>query len=102
MAVYAVCELNITNVDAMGPYIVAVGDIIAAHGGKYLVRPGIEHLAGNAEVLEGGADQYPVKVILEFPSMAAAKGWYNSKEYQAILPHRTKNAEGKLVFVEGN
>ena len=39
--------------------------------------------------------------MLEFPSMAAAKGWYNSREYQAILPHREKNSKGNFVWVEG-
>ena len=95
MTVYALVELEVTNMDGMGPYLASVSDTIAAHGGKYLVR------AGAAEVVEGGLGEYPLKVILEFPSMAAAKGWYNSAEYQAILPHRTKNSKGNLVWLEG-
>jgi uncharacterized protein (DUF1330 family) len=101
MTVYGLVELEITNLDDIGPYLGAVGGTIADHGGKYLVRPGIEQLAGNAEVVEGGLDQYPVKVILEFPSMTKAKDWYNSAEYQAILPHRTNNANGRFVWLEG-
>jgi uncharacterized protein (DUF1330 family) len=101
MTAYAIVELEITNVDEMGPYMGAVGGTIAAHGGKYLVRPGLDQIAGNAEVAEGGPDEYPVKVILEFPSMAAAKGWYNSEEYQAILPCRRRNSKGKFLWVEG-
>jgi len=95
MTVYALVELEVTNMDGMGPYLASVSDTIAAHGGKYLVR------AGAAEVVEGGLGEYPLKVILEFPSMAAAKGWYNSAEYQAILPHRTKNSKGNLVWLAG-
>ena len=101
MTVYAVVELDITNVDEMGPYMGAVAGTIAAHGGKYLVRPGIEQLAGNAEVVEGGRDEFPIKVILEFPSMAAARGWYDSADYQAILPHRTRNSRGRFLWIEG-
>jgi uncharacterized protein (DUF1330 family) len=95
MAAYAIVELEITNMEGMGPYMEAVPDTIAAHGGKYLVR------AGQTEVAEGGLGEYPLKVILEFPSMEAAKGWYDSEEYQAILSHRIENSKGNFVWVEG-
>ncbi len=45
----------------------AVPGTVAAHGGKYLVR------AGNTEVAEGDLGEYPLKVILEFPSMPRQK-----------------------------
>ena len=95
MTVYALVELEITNMDGMRPYIEAVPATIAAHGGKYLVSAGI------TEVAEGNLGAYPVKVVLEFSSMATAKGWYNSAEYQAILPHRTKNSKCNFVWAEG-
>jgi uncharacterized protein (DUF1330 family) len=95
MAVYALVELEVTNMDGMRPYIEGVAATIAAHGGKYLVS------AGLTEVAEGGLGEYPVKVVLEFPSMATARGWYDSAEYQALLPHRTRNSKGNFVWVEG-
>lgn len=94
MSAYALIELEITNMESMGPYINAVAETVAAHGGKYLVR-------GNTEVVEGTLGAYPLKVILEFPTIAAAKGWYNSEEYQAILPHRLKNSNGNFIWAEG-
>ena len=95
MSVYGLVELEITNMEGMGPYMEAVPGTIEAHGGKYLVR------AGETEVAEGGLGEYPLKVVLEFPSMDAAKGWYNSAEYQEILPHRTANSKCNFVWVEG-
>lgn len=95
MTAYALIELEITNMDGMTPYLEAVAATVAAHGGKYLVR------AGTTEVAEGALGQYPVKVVLEFPSMAAAKGWYDSAEYQAILPFRTENSKCNFVWAEG-
>ena len=95
MAVYALIELEITNMEAMGPYIEAVPEMIAAHGGKYLAR------AGDTEVVEGGLGEYPLKVILEFPTMEAAKGWYHSSEYQAVHSCRAKNSKCNFVWVEG-
>ena len=40
MAAYAIVELEITNMEGMAPYMEAVPDTVAAHGGKYLVRAG--------------------------------------------------------------
>ena len=95
MTVYALVELEITNMEGMRPYMEAVSDTVVSHGGRYLVR------AGNTEVVEGSVGEYPLKVILEFPSMSAAKGWYNSREYQAILPHRMKNSKCNFIWAEG-
>jgi uncharacterized protein (DUF1330 family) len=95
MPAYALVELSIFNRDKMSPYLTAVGDTITAHGGRYLVRP------GNVEVVEGTLGQYPLKVVLEFPDMIAARQWYDSPEYQAILPNRLEHSEGNFLLVEG-
>ncbi len=95
MTTYALIELEIMNPGGFDPYIAAVSDTIAKHGGKYLVR------GGQIEVVEGSASEYPMKVVLQFPSMEAAKGWYNSAEYQAILPNRLENSRGNFIWVEG-
>jgi len=38
---------------------------------------------------------------MEFASMAVAQNWYNSPEYQRILPLRVKNAISDLILVDG-
>lgn len=40
-------------------------------------------------------------VILEFPTMADAKAWYNSPGYTAARAHRHKSAKHREIFVEG-
>jgi Domain of unknown function (DUF1330) len=40
-------------------------------------------------------------VILEFADTAAVKRWYNSPEYQKILPMRLDNSTGRAFIVEG-
>jgi uncharacterized protein (DUF1330 family) len=40
-------------------------------------------------------------VIVEFPDVDAAKAWYESPAYQAILPLRTRNIDGSTLIVEG-
>ena len=95
MTAYALVELEVTNRDGLLPYIQAVDATVAAHAGRFLVK------AGATEVAEGSLGQFPIKVILEFPSLEAAKGWYNSAEYQDILPARTNNSRCNFVWAEG-
>jgi uncharacterized protein (DUF1330 family) len=94
MAAYFVVELEITNMDAMSPYREAVGATLTQYGGRFLVR------GGATELIEGGPEPKRI-VILEFPDTAAAKRWYNSPEYQKILPNRLANSTSRVILVEG-
>jgi uncharacterized protein (DUF1330 family) len=40
-------------------------------------------------------------VVIEFPSVQAARDWYHSESYQAIVQGRLQNAEGYLLVVSG-
>ncbi len=52
------------------------------HGGKWNVREGT----------------WPGQVVLiEFPSLAAARSWYESAPYQEILPLRTRHIEADVI-----
>ncbi|KUL34408.1 hypothetical protein ADL22_30670 [Streptomyces sp. NRRL F-4489] len=52
-----------------------------------------------AEVVEG--DWPGSMVLIEFPSLAAARSWYASAAYQEILRLRTDHIDGDVVLVEG-
>ena len=94
MSAYFVVELDITNLAAMGPYREAVGATIKQYGGRFLAR------AGATELIEGGPEPKRI-VIVEFSDMAAFKRWYNSPEYQKILPMRLASSTGRAFIVEG-
>ncbi len=94
MAAYFIVDLNVKNPQAYEGYKQAAAASIAQYGGKYLVR------GGKHEVLEG--KWRPTRlVLLEFPSLEAAKRWYTSPEYAKVKPIRLQNADGDLVLVEG-
>ncbi|GAA1535621.1 uncharacterized protein (DUF1330 family) [Microbacterium ginsengiterrae] len=40
-------------------------------------------------------------VVLGFPDLTSARAWYDSAEYQAIIPLRTRNSHAILAIVEG-
>jgi uncharacterized protein (DUF1330 family) len=64
---------------------------------QYSVKPLVVY--GTLEAAEGPAPDGIV--ILQFPTMADAKAWYDSPGYQEALPHRQRAADYSVVFVEG-
>jgi uncharacterized protein (DUF1330 family) len=40
-------------------------------------------------------------VVIEFPSMEAAKGWWDSPEYAKPKSMRQANSQGRIIFLEG-
>jgi uncharacterized protein (DUF1330 family) len=94
MPAYFVVELEITNQAAMEPYRASVGATITQYGGRFLTR------GGATELIEGRPEPKRI-VILEFADTAAVKRWYNSPEYQKILPGRLDNSTSRAFIVEG-
>jgi uncharacterized protein (DUF1330 family) len=56
-------------------------------------------LYGKYEVLEGPSIEGAV--ILEFPTVEAAKDYYQSAEYQEAVKHRHLGADYRVFIVEG-
>ncbi len=94
MAGYLIAHLEVTDADAFEAYRVAVPPVIAKFGGRYLVR------GGAVEVREGDWS-VPRLVILAFDSVDRARRFYDSPEYQDILPLRLAASKGSVVIVAG-
>ena len=94
MAAYIHADIEVTDPVAYEDYRRQVPAVIAAYGGRYLVR------GGAVEVLEG--DRQPRRqVILEFPDMARLKAFYDSPEYRELRALRQRVSRGSLVAIEG-
>ena len=94
MAGYLVAHIKVTDPEAFKAYQVAVPPVIAKFGGRYLVR------GGAVEIREGDWTE-PRLVIVAFDSLDQARRFYDSPEYQAILPLRLAASEGTLAIVDG-
>ena len=94
MKAYVIVNVAIRDPERYKDYIKAATPTVSAHGGKYIVR------GGRAELLEGSVAVHRV-VVLEFPSYAQAKGWYDSPEYREALAIRQACSTGDLILVEG-
>jgi uncharacterized protein (DUF1330 family) len=94
MAAYIYANVEVTDPVAYEAYRAEVPRVIAAHGGRYLVR------GGATAVLEGaGVPQR--QVILEFPDMAHLQAFYTSADYQRLIKIRQAAATGTLFAIEG-
>lgn len=94
MAAYLIADLEITDESLIQEYRRRVPAVIAAHGGRYLVRGGaVRHLEGDAAARR--------IIVVEFPDMAALEAFYGSTEYQALIAIRQKASRAKLIAVEG-
>jgi len=100
---YVLGHISIINGATFTTYAGMAGPTIAAAGGSVQVAPGgITHLSSTAygdsvDTLPFGVTTNPQKgVLIKFPSMEAAKGWYGSFEYQKAIPYRL--AGGDVIF----
>lgn len=91
---YVIGQFDIHDPEAYGDYRSQTPGTIEKFGGKFLVR------AGRLETLEGDAP-LPRIVVIEFPSFEQAKAWYESEDYQGLIPIRQAAADGKSFLVEG-
>lgn len=91
---YLVAHIDVHDPAGFEEYRTRVVPVVAAYGGRYLVR------GGTLEMVEG-AEQKRRLVILEFPSMDEAKGFYHSAEYTPVLQRRLDSAVSDIVLVEG-
>lgn len=91
---YLLAQIEVNDPAAYGDYTKQVGATVAAYGGRFLVR------GGDPERLEGDA-KVRRTVVLEFDSVARAREWYHSKEYQAVLPLRLRAATGDVFLLTG-
>jgi len=74
-------------------YMEAVPATLEGHPVKPLA------LYGTLEMLEGT----PIEgaVVAEFPTMAAARAWYQSPAYQEAVRHRHKAGDYRVFLIEG-
>lgn len=91
MAAYFVFNYGINDQEAYKPYLAEVAKTLEAHHAEIMVADFA------SEAVEGDAKE--VTVVLKFSSREAARNWYDSPEYRAIVGLRTANSEGIAVLV---
>lgn len=94
MPAYVIVHVEVTDWDKYNEYLKAGPGTLAQYGGRFIARN------GEKATLEGPEETRRL-IILEFPSLAKTKEWYNSKEYQDAKKLRAGASIGSLVAIEG-
>ncbi|HXQ45913.1 MAG TPA: DUF1330 domain-containing protein [Caulobacteraceae bacterium] len=94
MAGYLIAAIDIKDPEGFDDYRRQVSPIIARYGGRYIVR------GGAVTPLEGTAPQRRL-VVIEFPSVDAARQFYACEDYAPVLKLRLASAETDVFLVEG-
>ncbi|HSC28435.1 MAG TPA: DUF1330 domain-containing protein [Vicinamibacterales bacterium] len=94
MAAYVIADVDVKDPVRYEDYRRMVLPTISAFGGRFLARGGTVHR------LEG--DWSPKRlVIVEFPSVEQARGWWASPLYAEAKALRQATSVGSLVVIEG-
>jgi uncharacterized protein (DUF1330 family) len=95
MAAYIVItRLRTRNREQLDLYAKQAPVFMAGHAATWLARFG-----GHCESLEG--PQVEGGAILEFPTLAEAKAWYDSPAYQEACQHRFRGGDYSAVIFDG-
>ncbi|MFT5220747.1 MAG: hypothetical protein ACI9LO_001486 [Planctomycetota bacterium] len=95
MAAFVIVDTKIENPEAYEEYKKLAQPIAEKFGGKYRVR------GGEMEARETDLWTPTRMVIIEFPSMDAARGFVDSEEYAPVKPLRRDNAKCTLLIIDG-
>ncbi|RCK69067.1 DUF1330 domain-containing protein [Desertihabitans brevis] len=93
---YVLVRRTVVDADQASEYLRQAAEVVAAAGGRYLVR------GGQAEVLEGEPDPDGTGwVVIEFDSLEAARTFYHSAEYAPSLELAQTAFDRRYLLVEG-
>ncbi len=90
---YWIAHVDVHDAEVYEQYKAANAAPFAKYGARFVVR------GGPQEVREGA--MRPRTVVIEFPSVEAARACYDSDEYAAAKAIRTPISDGDLIIVEG-
>jgi uncharacterized protein (DUF1330 family) len=94
MTAYLIGRVAVHDEAAYQEYLAGVGATFVPFGGKVLVA------TTQAELVEGSWPRCRT-VVLEFPSMEAARAWHASPDYQPLFKIRQATAMSDFVLAPG-
>lgn len=91
MTAYIIVGLTPKDADELQRYGAKVPSTLAKFSGEVLIKGAVEQLHGEFA--------HKVQVILMFPSKEHAQNWYNSEEYQALIPTRDQGMDSQFQLI---
>ncbi len=94
MPAYGIALVDVTDPAKYQEYSKLAGPATAKYGGKFLARGAVD------SIIEGKAP-YNRVVVVEFPTVEAAKAFYASPEYGEARARRKDAADFNMLIVQG-
>ncbi len=94
MPAYVIANVEVTDPVGYEEYKQLAALTVAQYDGRYVVR------GGASELVEGTTTPKRV-VVLEFPSMARAREWFDSPEYAPARRIRHETAKAEIILADG-
>jgi uncharacterized protein (DUF1330 family) len=91
MSAYVLVEGTLLDAEARDSYLAAVRPVLKQYGGEFL--------AFGPWVILHGEPAYQNGMIITFPDKEAALAWYNSPEYQRLIPIRDKALDSRFRLI---
>jgi len=95
MATYLIVDTLLDKPEIYEEYKLKAKPLVEQYGGEYLAR-------GGKLILKETDLWSPTRMVLiRFPDTASANRFYESAEYQAIMPISKQSARRTMVMLEG-
>lgn len=94
MTYCSVLAVTPTSEDWISDYIGPANALVAKHGGQYLAR------TSSHEQMEGEVRDAALRIVIQWPSASAAKGFMNDPEYAPHLKARTAGSTSEHFLIE--
>lgn len=91
MSAFIVVDMTPADVERLQEYGAAAAATIARYDGEFVVKGAIEPL--------NGGSHHQTKVIIQFLDREAALNWYQSDDYQALIPLRDRGMDATFHLV---
>ncbi len=83
---------KVKDIEAFRDYADKVMPMVERFGGKYVA-------VDKTPDVRDGEWPFARTVMMAFPNIAAARSWYDSSEYQEIIPIRKRAIDANIVMV---
>jgi uncharacterized protein (DUF1330 family) len=94
MTEYLIAQVKVTDDAWIPDYAAKVHDIAAKHGGKYLSR------SAKITAIEGDQPDMTLVALIEFPDLAALKGFVDDPDYAPYSKARKDGSKSTFYAID--
>ena len=93
MSALLLATIKVKDQEKLKSYISQVPATMAPYGAKMIAR-------GKVLKVLSGEFNHQIEAIFEFPDAASIDSWYESSEYQALIPLRNEGAHMNIAILD--